>query len=130
MSSDKTEAQRLEIAERLRRGREYVGLSQEDVANALKIPRPAISNIESGTRRVEAVELDRMAQLYGLSINYLLTGEEGFGTSAPSEQVAFLARALKDLSPDDLGEVARFAAFLKRSSSANSPKAAGKRAKK
>ena len=125
---DKSEAQRLEIADRLRRGREYIGLSQEEVANALGIPRPAVSNIESGTRRVEAVELDRLARLYGLSINYLLTGSEGFGTSAPTEQVAFLARALKDLSPEDLSEVARFATFLKKSPS-NSPKPA-KRARK
>lgn len=115
---DETEEQRLAMAQRLREAREYVGLSQEDVAQALNLSRPAITNIESGTRRVEAVELDKLATLYRQSVNFLLTGDEPIG--AAPEQVAFLARALKGLSEKDVQEVARFAAFLKRSSDSKS----------
>ena len=113
-AGDPTETQRLEMATRIREAREYVGLSQEDVARALNLSRPAITNIESGTRRVEAVELDKLARLFRRSVNYLITGEDPVGAVNP-EQVAFLARALKGLSQRDVAEVARFADFLRRS---------------
>lgn len=113
---DQTEEQRAAMAQRLREGREYVGLSQEDVAQALGLSRPAVTNIETGNRRVEAVELDRLATLFRQSVTYLLTGEDAVG-AVPS-QVQFLARATKGLSQKDMEEVARFASFLKRSSDA------------
>ncbi len=102
------------MAHRLRDAREYVGLSQEDVAQALGVSRPTITNIEIGNRRVEAVELDKLATLYRQSVTFLLSGEEPVGTSP--EQVRFLARAIQGLTQKDMEEVARFATFLKRSS--------------
>lgn len=113
---DQTEEQRAAIAQRLRESREYVGLSQEDVAQALGLSRPAVTNIETGNRRVEAIELDRLATLFRQSVTYLLTGEDAVG--AVPAQVQFLARATKGLSQKDVEEVARFASFLKRSSDA------------
>ena len=113
MTSVDKDEQRIQMAERLREAREYIGLSQEDVANALGISRPAVTNIESGSRKVEATELSTLARLYRKSLEYLLTGKE----PAPNgpEQLAFLARAVKGLSDRDLDEVARFAEFLKQS---------------
>jgi transcriptional regulator with XRE-family HTH domain len=108
---DKDE-QRAQIAERLRQAREYVGLSQEEVAAALGISRPAVTNIESGTRKVEATELNVMARLYRRTMDYLLTGVQP-APKAP-EQLAFLARAVDGLSVRDLDEVARFAEFLRQ----------------
>lgn len=122
---DPTDEQRIAIAQRLREAREYVGLSQEDVAQALKLSRPSITNIESGLRRIEAVELDKLATLYRQSVTYLLTGEEPVG-AAPA-QVAFLARALRGLSEKDVQEVARFAAFLRRSPDTKTDRKPGKK---
>lgn len=111
--TDSDDGQRLDLAKRLREAREYVGLSQEEVAFALSVSRPAISNIEAGTRKVEAIELDKLSELYSRTVKYFLTGE-----SQPTEsRVAFLARATQGLSESDLDELERFAAFLK-----NSPK--------
>lgn len=114
MSADALDGQRLEMAARLKEAREYLGLSQEEVAAALNIPRPAISRIESGERKVEALELEQFARLYARSVQYFLSGEQ------PKEElegkVAFAARALKGLSEKDLEEVARFASFLRASS--------------
>ena len=109
--SDPTEDQRLLLAQRLREAREYVGLSQEDVAAALSISRPAVTNLEAGTRKVEAVELDKLSQLYGQSVQYLLTGE----SSTSDARIAFLARATHGLSEQDLEELGRFAEFLRSS---------------
>ncbi|AZF28697.1 MULTISPECIES: helix-turn-helix domain-containing protein [Pseudomonas] len=102
-----------DFGNRLRQAREYVGLSQEEVATALGLSRPSITNIELGARKVEAAELGKLAKLYRRTLDYLLTGVE----PAPNgpEQLAFLARAVKGLSEKDLEEVARFAEFLKQS---------------
>jgi transcriptional regulator with XRE-family HTH domain len=110
---DVTHSGRNEFGDRLRQAREYVGLSQEEVATALGLPRPSITNIELGARKVEATELGKLAKLYRRTLEYLLTGVE----PAPSgpEQLAFLARAVNGLSANDLEEVARFAEFLKQS---------------
>ncbi|MGT2430919.1 helix-turn-helix domain-containing protein [Cupriavidus basilensis] len=109
--ADSADEQRLLLAQRLREAREYVGLSQEDVATALGISRPAVTNIEAGSRKVEAVELDKLSQLYGQTVQYLLTG----GSSASDARVAFLARATHGLSEQDLEELGRFAEFLRTS---------------
>lgn len=109
--------QHVRIAERLRQAREYVGLSQDEVATALGISPPAVTNIESGVRRIEAAELSVLARLYRRSLDFLMTGRE----PAPDgpEQLAFLARAIKGLSKHDLNEVARFTEYLKHSPKAD-----------
>lgn len=115
MNRNDKDVARAQISERLRQSREYVGLSQEEVSSALGISRPAVTNIESGQRKVEATELVKLAQLYRSTVEYLLTGKDSMA-EAP-EQLAFLARTVKGLSDNDLNEVGRFAEFLK-----NSPK--------
>lgn len=115
MANNEKDAQRADIAERLRQGREYVGLSQEEVALVLGVSRPAVTNMELGQRKVEATEIVTLSKLYRRTVEYLLTGKDPI-TEAP-EQLAFLARAIKGLSEKDLDEVGRFAEFLK-----NTPK--------
>ena len=53
-----------ELGERLRRSREYLGLSQGEVAAHMNLSRPAITNMESGKRKVSTFELARLARLY------------------------------------------------------------------
>lgn len=48
--------------------------SQESVARRLGLLRPSVSMIESGGRNVTALELMRMAKLYGRSMASLLEG--------------------------------------------------------
>lgn len=109
MASD--ESKRQQIAARLREARDYLGLSQDEVAAALRLSRPAVTNIESGTRKVDALELEQLASLYGRSLESLLGNE----TRGPDTRLAFAARTLKGLSDKDLEEVARFAEFLRTS---------------
>lgn len=98
------------LGERLRVAREYVGLKQEDVARHLTIPRSALSHIEAGQRKVDALELTRMAKLYQRPLSWF-TGEEV--SSELPEDVAHVARAAASLSSQDRQELARFADFLK-----------------
>lgn len=97
------------MASRLREAREYVQLSQEEVAQILQIPRSAISLIEKGERKVDALELKQLAQLYQRTVEDLAAAE------APPEipqEITHLARAASKLTPQDLEELIRFAQFL------------------
>jgi transcriptional regulator with XRE-family HTH domain len=98
------------MASRLKDMREYLALSQEEVAQMLKIPRSAISLIESGERRVEALELKRFAEVYGCALEHLTGASPKSETT--SREIAFLARAVEKLSTKDREELLRFAEFL------------------
>ncbi|MFH1554743.1 MAG: helix-turn-helix transcriptional regulator [Pseudomonadota bacterium] len=107
------EPDRLALGEKLRKAREYVGLKQEDVAKHLDIPRSALSNIESGMRKVEALELSRLSKLYQRPVAWF-TGDDTpiAGHELPPE-VAHVARAAAALSKQDRQELANFAEFLR-----------------
>ncbi len=105
------ERERRALGERLRDARKYLGLKQEEVATYLKIPRTALTDIENGQRRVEAIELTRLARLYRQSVGYF-TGEEDAGARYTAE-VAHLARAASKLSDTDRAELGRFADYLR-----------------
>jgi transcriptional regulator with XRE-family HTH domain len=105
------EAERRELGERLRDARKYVGLSQEEAAAILKLPRTAITELESGQRKVEVLELKRMADLYRQPASYF-TGEDA-AASPLTPEVAHLARQAASLSAKDREELGRFAEFLR-----------------
>ena len=105
------EEERRRLGERLREARKYLGLKQEEVAAYLKIPRTGLTDIENGQRRVEAIELTRLARLYRQSVGYF-TGEDEASASLPAD-VAQLAPRVADLSAQDREELGRFADYLR-----------------
>jgi transcriptional regulator with XRE-family HTH domain len=111
-SQPQPEPDRQALGERLKEAREYMGLKQEDVAKVLGIPRSALSNIEAGVRKVDAIELARLAKLYQRPVAWF-TGEDPEATSEVAKEVAHVARAAATLSQQDRQELARFADFLK-----------------
>jgi transcriptional regulator with XRE-family HTH domain len=108
---DTDEEERQRLGERLRDARKYLGLKQEEVASYLKIPRTALTDIENGQRRVEALELTRLAKLYRQPVAFF-TGEDEASASLPVD-VAHLARRAADLSQQDRDELSRFADYLR-----------------
>lgn len=110
-------ARQLQIAERLKQTREYLGLSQQTVAEYVGIPRAAVSSIESGKRRVDTLELEKFSKLYKYPVNYF------YGEDTEDEKtVQLLARTAKDLKETDREQVLRFAQFLKNMGSSNQSK--------
>jgi len=107
----KSDLDRTEMARRLKEAREYLELQQDEVARDLGVPRTAISLIESGQRKVEALELQKLARLYQRPVGYF-TGEEAADIGLPP-QVAHLARAASKLSNRDRDELSRFADYLR-----------------
>ena len=104
------EFDRVKLGARLREAREYISLSQGVVATHLGIPRSALSQIESGRRRIDALELKRIAELYKQPVSYF-TGEISAVTE-PNKDVAHLARSVSRLSEHDREELIRFADYL------------------
>ncbi len=102
------EGRQRRLADRLREAREYLGLSQQFVAENTSIPRVAISSIENGRRKVEALELEALAALYRYPLTYFLDG----ALDEPAA-VRALAREARGLTERDREEVLRFAQFLK-----------------
>ena len=108
------------LAQRLREAREYLGLSQELVAEKLGIPRPAVSAIETGKRKVSGLELKQLAHLYQRSVDYLLgTGEL---KESQDELYKALYRATRPLNEADREQVLKFAAFLQNAGKPPMPK--------
>lgn len=99
------------LGERLREAREYLGFSQDQVATYLGVPRSAVSLMEAGQRKVDAIELKRLSKLYKRTTGYL-AGEE-LGAKEFEPAVAHLARKVSELSPSDQEELSRFADFLR-----------------
>lgn len=110
-SSNDESVDRQKLGARLREAREYLGLSQDEVAKYLSIPRTALSHIESGQRRIDALELKKLAQLYKRPVVYF-TGESQ-SDAGMSDDVAHLARAAAGLSEGDRRELSRFAEYLR-----------------
>jgi transcriptional regulator with XRE-family HTH domain len=96
---------------RLRQAREYLGLSQEAVAEALGVPRASVSAMESGRRKVSSLELRDLARLYKRPLDWFYTTDTE--PIAEDETVGALFRATRNLNQEDKEQVLRFAEFLK-----------------
>ncbi len=102
------------VASRLREARKMAGLSQGQVAKMLELHRPTISEIEAGNRRVSADELSKFAELYDVTVSWLLAETaEQITTDDPRLQLA--ARELSKLKPDDLDRLLRLLASMRNS---------------
>lgn len=63
---------RLEIARRLREARELASISQNEAADALGLPRTAVTQMEGGNRAVSTLELSSLAELYRRPVRWFL----------------------------------------------------------
>lgn len=106
---DSLDVERRRLAERLRQTREFLGLSQQDAADAAGLTRLVVSAMETGRRKVESVELQSLARVYGQPVSYFLPNA---ADELPPE-VHFLARAARGLADTDRAELLRFAEFLR-----------------
>lgn len=103
-------AQRAHLGRRLKGTREYLGLSQQQVAERTGIVRSAVSDIERGVRKVEVMELQKLARLYRLPPSYFL--DEADSADAGEHAFAGLPRTAHPLSEGDRIEVAKFIEYL------------------
>jgi transcriptional regulator with XRE-family HTH domain len=102
-----------QLAKRLREAREFLNLSQQFVSEQTGIPRSAISDIERGERRVESLELKRLAAIYRMPAAYFLGEDQGAEVGEGEDAtVEALARAASQMNESEKEQVLRFALFL------------------
>ncbi len=110
-------AKRPQIAERLKEARKLAGLSQGHVAQLLSLHRPSVSEMEAGNRRVSADELARLAEIYDVSIAWLVGEAPALDAQDPRLELA--ARELSKLKPDDLERLLKLLAAMRSDSIPN-----------
>ena len=79
------------MLQRLRRVRRKAGLTQAEVARALGTTQAYVSKSESGERRMDPLELNDFARIYGTSVETLLPPSKAprlAGGAAPPVGVA------------------------------------------
>ncbi|MFF2323340.1 helix-turn-helix domain-containing protein [Agrobacterium sp. NPDC058088] len=104
--------QRVQLAERLKEARKLAGLSQGQVANLLGLHRPSVSEMEAGNRRVSADELSKLAELYDVSVAWLM-GEVPDTMDAADPRLQLAARELTKLKPEDLERLLKLLAAMR-----------------
>lgn len=106
-------AEQERLSQHLREAREFLGLSQEFVAEQLGLSRAAVSAVETNRRKVSSVELKQFARLYHLDLSFFFDEPAASGRPADDQTVVALFRTTKTLSPEDREQVLRFAQFLR-----------------
>ena len=65
----------MEVKEQIRAYRSSLGLSQEELAEAVYVTRQTISNWETGKSYPDIQSLLRLSALYGVSLDQLIKGD-------------------------------------------------------
>ncbi len=98
------------VGERIRQLRNNYGgsgISQEELAKALKMTGNTVSRWETGTYRPSLEDLDSLSRFFGVSILEFFPKDD-----EPAEsKVTALLRAAKDLPDDDIDELRKYAEY-------------------
>ncbi len=85
------------------------GVSQEALAKAIGTTANTISRWETGTYKPSLEDLEKLSRFFGVSILTFFPPEE----EPVTDQVTALLRAAKQLPPEDLEELRKYAEFRK-----------------
>ena len=111
---DTQQSKRALIADRLREARKMAGLSQGQVAKLLNMHRPTVSEIEAGNRKVSAEELGAFAEIYDVTVPWLM-GETPEQLDIDDPRLQLAARELSKLKSEDLDKLLRLLASMRDS---------------
>lgn len=100
------------IASRIKEARRLAGLSQGQVAKMLGLQRPSVSEMEAGNRAVAAEELSKLAEIFDVSVAWLLGGGSE-RLDAHDDRLHLAARELQKLKPKDLNRLLTILASMR-----------------
>ena len=84
------------LGERIRSARMNLAISQEEVADAVELPRPAISQIESGKRAVDSMELVAFARTLKKPVSFFIEPETEGATEEEPLNVLYRADEISE----------------------------------
>lgn len=85
-----------EIGKRLKEVRVSLGLTQEGICEFIGIKQAQLSEYENGKKQISISVLSKLSDLYGVSIDYFVTGK-GY----EPQNITSLAFRAKKVSPKD-----------------------------
>jgi len=75
------------VGERIRKKRQDLGWTQEVLCGKVGLSKSFLSELESGKRNVSAENLYNIAQVFGVSLDYLMAGKASKESRDPNFQV-------------------------------------------
>ena len=72
---------------RLKKSREYIGITQKEAANTLKIAQNTYSSYETGKREPNLEMLAMISKLFGVSVEWLIGLSSDSGVNAMREVI-------------------------------------------
>lgn len=120
---DKEQVDRVRLGERIKEAREYLGYSQDEVGAVLGFSRSGVSLMESGNRKIEVLELQKLAKLFERPMSFFT--DEPDKASKADKQIAALARMAGTLAAGDIEELRKFADYLQARAQAKAEKKNG-----
>lgn len=113
------------VAERLTELRDKMGYTQKEIAITLKVSGPTVSQWESGIKVPKNKNLERLADLYGVSTDYLMGRTEETNLVPPFDSGTALhtARLANNMTPQDIAIIANVGPATVKAWEANRPKA-------
>lgn len=92
--------------EKLRAAREFLGLTQEQVASTLGLTRNIIVNIENDKRAIKSDELYKFSKLYGITMEEIVAEDREIDVKSQ-----MFARGFETLSEKDQQEIINLIKF-------------------
>ena len=74
----------MELHERIYQLRKEKNMTQQDLADQLRVSRQAVSRWEMGTAKPEIDSLTALAKIFGITVDELLTGVKAPATETPA----------------------------------------------
>jgi transcriptional regulator with XRE-family HTH domain len=102
------------VGSRLRQARDAAGLTQLQAAKKMKMHRPTISEIEASRRKVTTEEVERFAQLYGVRVAWIVSGERE--PVDADDKIILAARQLSRMKESDLKRLMGLLEMLRKES--------------
>lgn len=75
----------MDLADNIKTIREHKGFKQIEVADYIGVDKSAYSRIEKGTRAITVIELQKMAELFAMSVDHILNYDGGVPTEVVIE---------------------------------------------
>lgn len=85
-----------EIGARIRRQREHIGMTQEQLGEACELSASFVGHIERGSRKLSVESLYKMASVLDVSVDYLLCDRMLQETTLPAEISSLLSGSNKN----------------------------------
>ena len=93
------------------------GLSQIELAKKFNVAQNTVSNWENGSRQVDYETLNNLADLFNVSVDYILGRTDKVNSSDVDEQLEGIEFALygeiKELTDDEKQDILNFVKFTK-----------------